>query len=80
MSEIRDRVIKCFSAVFPQLTEEEIQLVTPTMVEGWDSVASITLISVIEEEFGTQIDPDEIEHLVSFEKVLDYVNKKYVTQ
>ena len=76
MNELNARLIKCFSAVFPQLTEQEILVAAPVNIEGWDSLASITLVSVIEEEFAVQIDPEDIEHLVSFEMVLDYLNKK----
>lgn len=75
-AENRVRLTKCFAAVFPNLNEESIQLASPTTVSSWDSLASITLISVIEEEFGIEIDPEDIEHLVSFEKVLTYVGDK----
>ncbi len=43
-------------------------------------MASITLVSVIEEELGTEIDPDDLEQLVSFELVLDYLqNDKQIS-
>jgi acyl carrier protein len=76
MNELSSRLVKCFSAVFPHLAENEIVIATPSGVEGWDSLASITLVSVIEEEFAIQIDPEDIEHLVSFEMVLDYLKNK----
>jgi acyl carrier protein len=76
MSELRRRLIECFSGVFPELTEEEVQVATPPALESWDSLASITLVSVIEEEFAIEIDPEDIEHFVSFEKMLDYLNKR----
>src|SRR2546430_302233 len=76
MSDARERLVKCFSAVFPTLDTEAIQLANPTTVAKWDSLASITLISVIEEEFQVQIDPEHIEHLVSFEKVFDYITSR----
>lgn len=76
MNDVRPRLTRCFAAVFPHLTEVSIQRATPDTVESWDSLASITLINVIEEEFEIEIDPEDIEHLVSFEKVLDYVSRK----
>jgi len=42
-------------------------------VGGWDSLASVTLLAVLEEEFQIQIDPEDLEHLVSFELILDYL-------
>ena len=70
------RLAKCFSAVFPDLDDQEIRLATTTNVDGWDSVASVTLITLIEEEFGVEVDADDLERLVSFESVLEYLNKE----
>jgi acyl carrier protein len=42
-------------------------------MEQWDSVAAITLVNVIEEEFSTQIDYDHLPDLDSFAKVLAYL-------
>ena len=33
----------------------------------WDSLSSVTLAAVIEEEFGLSVDPDELAQLNSFE-------------
>ena len=76
MSEIRERLMRCFSATFPNLTSEEILLASPSTVASWDSLASITLVAVLEEEFAIQIEPEDIEHLVSFDGSLDYLNKR----
>ena len=76
MSEIRERLVRCFSATFPNLTPGEIQSASPATVPTWDSLASITLVSVLEEEFAIQIEPEDIEHLLSFENSLDYMNKR----
>ena len=42
-------------------------------VEGWDSLASVTLITVIEEEFGVEVRPEELASFVSFRHVMDYL-------
>jgi acyl carrier protein len=76
MDEIRERLVRCFSATFPQLTPEEVPFAAPTTVEAWDSLASITLVAVLEEEFEIQIEPEDIEHLVSFEGSLVYLSKR----
>ena len=38
-----------------------------------DSVAAITLVNVIEEEFSTQIDFDRLPELDTFSKILEYL-------
>jgi acyl carrier protein len=76
MNEINARLTKCFSAVFPQLPSAEIPASSTTALDGWDSLATITLVSVIEEEFEIQIDPEDIEHFGSYQAVFDYLTSK----
>ena len=76
MTPLQLRLVKCFKAVFPNLTDEEVMLASITSVSEWDSVAAISLIVVLEEEFGTEISPDEIENLISFELVRNYLEGK----
>jgi acyl carrier protein len=73
MSDQRSRLIACFSAVFPALHEEDILQATMTTVDTWDSVATITLLVVLEEEFDIEIKPEDLERLTSFELILDYL-------
>jgi len=76
MDETRDRLVKCFSAVFPSLTTEAIIRSSAVNTEGWDSMASVTLVATIEEEFGIEIDIQDLEDLVSFDKILNRVRQK----
>jgi len=71
--DTRSRLIECFAVVFPELSEEEIPRASVTSVANWDSVASVTLMSVIEEEFGVELDAEGLEQLVSFELMLDHL-------
>lgn len=75
MMNIKARLIECFQAVFPELSEEEIPRASLTSVADWDSVASINLIVVIEEEFGAPIPPEDVENLISFELILDHLRR-----
>lgn len=76
MTDTSERLSQCFTAVFPTLSQGTLETAMPATVEGWDSVATVTLMSVIEEEFQIQIDPEDIEHLLSFGKALVYVDGK----
>ena len=76
MEEIRSRLVQCFSAVFPDLNENEIFLSSVSSVASWDSVASLTLLALIEEEFQLQLDPNELEDLISFELISDYLRRQ----
>jgi acyl carrier protein len=73
MSEPRARLAACFAAVFPDLPPADIPSATPMTVAAWDSIANVTLLAVVEEEFGIAVDPDDLEHLTSFDALLEYL-------
>lgn len=72
MPEYNERLVHCFESVFPALTPE--QIVGLDDASGvWDSLASVTLVSVVEEEFGVQISPDTMAQLTSFDAFRAYL-------
>ena len=73
MPDVETRLVGCFRAVFPDLSEADIRLASQESLEQWDSVAAITLVNVVEEEFSTQIDFDRLPDLDTFTKVLEYL-------
>jgi len=75
MSNVSERLIKVFSAVFPELTPEEIRIASPASVASWSSLATINIVSLIEEEFEIDIPPDRFEDMGSFELILDYLSQ-----
>lgn len=76
MDEIQKRLIKCFGYVFPAMSEEEIPRSSQASNPAWDSVAAITLVNVIEDEFGIQMDFDVLLELNSFLLILAYVKRE----
>ena len=80
MSEVatdtRRRLAGCFTAVFRGLEEEGIAGAAVGSVEGWDSLATVTLITVVEEEFRIQVHADDIEEFGSFEQALRYLEAR----
>lgn len=73
MADVETRLVGCFQTVFPKLSEADIRVASQEKIEQWDSVAAITLVNVIEEEFSTQIDYDRLPELDTFGKVLKYL-------
>lgn len=76
MDETRQRLTNCFQVVFPDLPQETLATSSTATVAAWDSIAAITLMNVIEEEFGFQMDLDDLADLDSFEKVYSYLQKR----
>jgi acyl carrier protein len=73
VTDIQSRLSRCFETVFPDLPAGQIPQARQSSMENWDSVASITLINVIEEEFQTSIDFERIPELTSFTSICEYL-------
>jgi acyl carrier protein len=76
MDETRQRLTNCFQVVFPDMPQEQIPTASTASVANWDSVAAITLMNVIEDEFGMEMDLDDLADLDSFEKLQAYLQKR----
>jgi acyl carrier protein len=49
---------------------------SPETVESWDSMQHLNLVLAIEEKFGIQLDPEEIEQMKNIGTVAALVDKK----
>jgi acyl carrier protein len=75
MDEQQRRLTNCFCAVFPDLSSDEIIQASSTTVQSWNSVAVVTLLAVIEEEFGITIKEDDVAEFDSFQRILSYIQE-----
>lgn len=66
MDDIARRLERCFQISFPGLSLDQIATVEAEGLEAWDSLKFVTLIAMIEEEFGVQIDPMDWPELGSY--------------
>ena len=62
----------------PDIRPEEIPAASTTTLPGCgDSVAHVTLLSAISEEFGIDFEVEDFEELVSYSLIVDYLEKKF---
>ena len=76
MGEVEKRLQRCFPAVFPELPADRVTHASPQTVAAWDSVASVTLFAIIEEEFALEIDVQDMKDLLSFDSILQYLQRR----
>jgi acyl carrier protein len=76
MDETQIRLANCFLSLFPTLTPAEIQKATPNTVPGWDSLSSLTLLTLVGEEFNLEMDFDELLEGLSYQRILEYLQLK----
>jgi acyl carrier protein len=74
MHDLDERLIRCFASVFPALSQEEIENASSESVGIWDSLSSVTLAAVVQEEFNVEIEPDALPDLDSFQAFRQYLN------
>jgi acyl carrier protein len=75
MDDKQVRLAGCFLAVFPELSLDKITEASSMSVQNWDSVAGVTLLSVVEEEFGITIEDDDLARFNSFNELLIYLQQ-----
>jgi acyl carrier protein len=75
MTELESRLRRCFETVFPAVPVEEIGTLSAETLDAWDSVATVTLISVIEEEFDISFPDEAIERALSYDAVREQVRE-----
>lgn len=66
MDTVRDKLSRCFALAFPKLDPANYATASAENVNEWDSIAQLTLLTVIGEEFGREIDFEEFEGATSF--------------
>lgn len=73
VADLEARLIPCFAAAFGNLKPEDIPGATVSSLADWDSLASMTLLALIEEEFHLRIPLSEVARLTSFSQILSYL-------
>ena len=66
MNGVATKLAHCFSLTFPNLPAERISTASAENLAEWDSIAHITLLTVIGEQFGINVDFEEFEGALSF--------------
>jgi len=71
-----EQLLGCFRKVFPNLSRDAILSATQQSISAWDSIAHVTLISLICEEFGIDLDFEDFDDAASFAAFRDIVGAK----
>lgn len=73
---LRERLLRCFRALFPAESDKTLLHASPESVEQWDSSNHYVMLSLVEEEFDVRI-PDRIgQELLSFADVEEYLKSQ----
>jgi acyl carrier protein len=67
VDSVKDKLARCFAVVFPELDPSLYATAAVDTISGWDSLAHVTLLTVIAEEFEREVDFEAFEDATSFE-------------
>ena len=75
MDKIKEKLAHCFSLAFPKMDPGQYATATAENTSAWDSMAQVTLLTLIGEEFGIDIDFEEFEGATSFEALATRISE-----
>ena len=73
MDSTHQRLVSCFTTVFPTLSEAQAPGATMDTVRDWDSSHHFMLMQVIEEAFSIRIPEEAMGEIDSFRAFEDYL-------
>ena len=79
MTDLEDKLIDCFSAVFPKRSRDDIRIADRDSMEEWDSLTGVMLVAVVQQELKVEIDVMDLGQLGSFRSMLLYVSERLQT-
>lgn len=71
-------ILEKVRSIVAEVSEVEIERVSlqssPDNLEEWDSLAQVNIVLSLEQEFGRQFSPEQIEYMASVEKILEVLS------
>jgi acyl carrier protein len=75
-----ERLKRCFNSTFPAASAIELETARIDEMQGWDSLRGVTLLAVLDEEFGLQLDLEELLTLGTYDAVRQYLEQHSVSR
>jgi acyl carrier protein len=77
MSQI-DRLRRVFRSSLELADDFDVDGLTYRGIESWDSLAHMSLVAAMEDEFGVMIDTEDVIDMSSFDKAREILGKQGV--
>jgi acyl carrier protein len=74
--ELDNRLFRCISSVCPNLTDKDIRELNVSSLVDIDSLAAVTLVALIDDEFGVMLDSESLMKLGNFRAIRQYLWEK----
>ena len=74
-SEVKSKLKSIFRKVFELDTSHEVENLSNENFIEWDSLAQLTLLSTIQDEFSIRIKPKDFQRFSSFQNIYSIIKK-----
>jgi acyl carrier protein len=78
VADLDGRLVRCISSAFPGLTDREIRTADLEQLADVDSLAAVTLVALIEQEFAVNLDLEGLLKFGSFAGICQYLCEQAV--
>ena len=75
-NEISIKLKSIFQSVFNLESNEEVEKISRDNHNEWDSLAQLSIIAAVEDEFSTNIQVEEFERFISYEEIYTILKEK----
>jgi acyl carrier protein len=76
VADLDNRLVRCISSVFPGLSDREIRVADVEQLANMDSLGAVTLVALIDQEFGVDLDLEGLLRFGSFAGLCLYLRKQ----
>ena len=76
-ADVEARTLACFSNIFPDVPGDQLPTVSQASLPKWDSIAHVTLLAALSEEFHLEPDFEGWQEVSSFALALDFVRRRH---
>jgi acyl carrier protein len=73
---VQNRVQRILADIFHVPVEQITLMSSPETIETWDSLNHLNVVLAIEQEFGVQLMPEEIDQLLSVKHIMVLLDEK----
>jgi len=73
---VSDQIRTIASDIFGVSSDKITAASTPETIETWDSIQHLNLVLALEEKFGLQLSPEEIEQMKNMGEIIKVVEGK----
>ena len=80
MNDIDARLARCFKAVLPDIPAAQLADATAETAQAWDSVALVSLLNLVSEEFDLEVDWENAGELTSYAAIRNMILSRTATR